>query len=204
MNRAESSSSCFTGSSIFTASETMVGAFLMRGMTCPFVNPQSVPGCGKSRAQRVAPARLVARRGTSRRPTYGMSFFPASPPFLRLGTRSRRLQQFRRKLDVMVSVLRWKFFPHLLLGRSTCFPCVVEMLEPRSREPFFRLIPKDEVRLRQRSVLSQVPGLPDEEVTQQIRHRVRTDWNRDERIEQFPRSAKMPAAARHIKKPKRR
>src|SRR5271165_6733591 len=70
-------------------------------------------------------------------------------------------------------------------GHSSDFPAAIEMFEALPGESSFGLIAENQVSLGQRCVPTEIPGLADLEITQEIRRYIRSEWHGHQRIEKL-------------------
>ena len=84
-----------------------------------------------------------------------------------------------------VTLATAKVLADIGFGHASDFPSAIEMFEAWPGESGFGLITENQVRLGQRCVPAEVPGLADLEVAQQVRRYVRSERNGHQRIEKF-------------------
>jgi hypothetical protein len=96
-----------------------------------------------------------------------------------------------------------KVLADIEFGDSSDFPSAVEMIEVLPGESGFGPIAKNQIRLGQRGVPAEVPGLADLELAQQVRGYVRSERNGHQRIEKFFSLFEVGIDSRQVKKSER-
>ena len=96
-----------------------------------------------------------------------------------------------------------KVLADIEFGDSADFPSAVEMIEVLPGESGFGPIAKNQIRLGQRGVPAEVPGLADLELAQQVRGYIRSERNGHQRIEKFFSLFEVGIDSRQVKKSER-
>jgi hypothetical protein len=111
------------------------------------------------------------------------------------------LQQKRIEANAALPVVRSNLLPDADFADATVFPSAIQPFESFPGKPRTRMVPKNEVGIRDRTVLFFVPSFAHAEVVKQSAGDVRFEWNLHEGRKDFRGLPEVRIGTGYIDKP---